>query len=118
MNGTLISFSPKFGTIVAVFCQAFLYSDKMREYPHLREAIAITMEKLRKERKLTKTALANFSDLQECYIRGITKGRRNPTVVAVYAICDALGVQPEEFFRRVSTEVENLSSPDRCKSPK
>ena len=57
---------------------------------------------------MTKTALANYSDLQECYIRGITKGRRNPTVVAVYSICEALGVPPEEFFRRVSAEVENL----------
>ena len=81
----------------------------MREYPHLLEALAITIEKLRKERKLTKMALANFSDLQDCYIRGITKGRRNPTITAVYAICDALGMTPMEFFRRVSAEMENLS---------
>ena len=82
------------------------------------EALAITVEKLRKERKLTKTALANFADLQECYIRGITKGQRNPTVIAVYAICDALGVPPEEFFRRVNVEKENLDSLDKCKTTK
>jgi transcriptional regulator with XRE-family HTH domain len=90
----------------------------MREYPYLLEALAITVEKLRKERKLTKTALANFADLQECYIRGISKGRRNPTVIAVYALCEALGVPPEEFFRGVSAERENLSRLEKCKSPK
>ena len=84
----------------------------MREYPHLLEALAVTVEKLRKERGLTKTALAGFADLQECYIRGITKGRRNPTVVAVYAICEALGVPPTEFFRRVSDEMEAIGSHD------
>ena len=82
----------------------------MRDYPHLLEALAVTVEKLRKERRLTKTALANFADLQECYIRGISKGQRNPTVVAVYAICEALGVPQEEFFRMVNVERENLSS--------
>jgi transcriptional regulator with XRE-family HTH domain len=87
----------------------------MRDYPYLLEALAITVENMRKERKLTKTALANFADLQECYIRGISKGQRNPTVIAVYAICDALGVPPEEFFRRVSAEVEAFSLRDKCK---
>jgi transcriptional regulator with XRE-family HTH domain len=75
------------------------------------------IEKSRKERKLTKAALANFSDLQECYIRGISKRRRNPGIIAVYAVCEALGVSPEEFFRRVSGEMENLDS-GKCKSPK
>ena len=90
----------------------------MKDYPRLLEALAITVEKLRKERKLTKTALANFADLQECYIRGITKGRKNPTVMVLYAICEALGVPPEEFFRRVGVERENLSYSDKCKSSK
>ena len=90
----------------------------MREYPYLLESLAVTVEKLRKERKLTKTALANFADLQECYIRGISKGQRNPTVIAVYAICDALGVLPEEFFRRVCSEMKNLSGLGKCKTSK
>ena len=102
--------------MVTVFCQDFLYPHRMKDYPHLLEALAITVEKLRRERKLTKTALASFADLQECYIRGISKGQRNPSVAAAYAICEALGVPPEEFFRRVSAEMENLSGIGKCKS--
>lgn len=80
----------------------------MKDRPHLLQAIAITVENARKARKLTKTALADFADLQECYIRGITKGRRNPTITTVYAICEALEIPPQEFFRRVSAEMEKL----------
>lgn len=82
----------------------------MKDRGQLIRAVAITVEKARKERKLTKTALAHFADLQESYIRGITKARRNPTVTTVYAICEALDIPPQEFFRRVSAEIENLDS--------
>lgn len=76
----------------------------MKACPELQRALANTVEKLRKERKLTKTALADFAELQDCYIRGITKGRRNPTVTAVYAICGALGISVSRFFALVDEE--------------
>ena len=57
---------------------------------------------------MTKTALADFAGLQECYVRQITKARRNPTVTVVYALCEVLGIAPSEFFRRVSEEMEGL----------
>lgn len=81
----------------------------MKTYPKLQDALANTVERLRKERKMTKTALADFADLQDCYIRGITKGRRNPTVAAVYSICEALGVSVSEFFSLVEEERKRIS---------
>lgn len=81
----------------------------MKTYPELQDALANTVERLRKERKMTKTALADFADLQDCYIRGITKGRRNPTVAAVYSICEALGVSVSEFFNLVEEERKRMS---------
>lgn len=98
--------------MVSFFCQDFVYLNMMKNYPHLLEALAITIEKVRKERKMTKTALANFSDLQDCYIRGITKGRRNPTITALYSICEALNVPPLEFFRGVFEEMKKLDKRD------
>ena len=71
----------------------------MKNCPNLLEALAITVEAIRKERKLTKLAVASDAELQDCYVRGITKGRRNPTITALYAICEALQVSPVEFFR-------------------
>lgn len=85
----------------------------MKTYPYLLESLGITVEKVRKERKVTKTALANFSDLQDCYIRGIIKGKRNPTITALYSICEALDIPPLEFFRRVTAEMEALQNGTR-----
>ncbi len=82
----------------------------MKACPHLLEALANTVERLRKERKLTKTALADFADLQAGYVRGITKGRRNPTVTTMYAICEALGVPTSRFFDMVDEERKRLSA--------
>lgn len=81
----------------------------MKAYPQLQDAVANTVEKLRKERRLTKTALADFADLQECYVRSITKGRRNPTVTAIYSICEALGIPVGTFFHLVEEERRRLS---------
>lgn len=81
----------------------------MKACPLLLQALANTVERLRKERKLTKTALAGFADLQDCYIRGITKGRRNPTVTAVYSICEALELPVSQFFALVEEERKRLS---------
>ena len=83
----------------------------MKTYPRLLESTGITIEKIRKERKMTKTALADFSDLQDCYVRGIIKGKRNPTITAIYSICEALGLSPLEFFKRVTDELNGLNKP-------
>jgi len=84
----------------------------MKSDPRLLEAIAVTVEKVRQERKMTKTALANFADIQERYLRGIIKGQRNPSVSAVVAICGALGLTPMEFFERVYAEIKALDTAD------
>lgn len=86
----------------------------MKAYPHLQDALANTVERLRKERKLTKTALADFADLQDCYIRGITKGRRNPTVTAIYSICEALNIPVSRFFELVEEERRRLTNERHC----
>ena len=78
----------------------------MKTYPHLLETTGITIEKNPK-----RTALAAFSDLQDCYVRGIIKGKRNPTITAIYSICEALGLSPLEFFKRVTDELNGLNKP-------
>lgn len=80
----------------------------MKTYPYLQEALANTVETLRKDRKFTKTTLACFAELQECYIRGITKGKRNPTITAVYSICEALGISVSDFFLMVEEKRQKL----------
>ena len=87
----------------------------MKSSPHLLESLGITVEKIRKERKLTKTALAGFADLQDCYIRGIIKGTRNPTITAISSLCEALGISLPEFFQRVTEELKSRQGRDHSR---
>ena len=91
----------KTDTIVPNLSQGIGHIPLMRENTILLKAVGLTVEKFRKQRGMTKTALADFSVLQDCYIRGIIKGKRNPTIVVLYALCEALQVSPQEFFKEI-----------------
>lgn len=85
----------------------------MKEYPYLSSAIARVIEALRAERGMTKSSLADFACLERRYLRDIERELKKPTVNAIYSICEALRVQPEDFFRRVSEEIEKRKNSER-----
>lgn len=70
----------------------------MQDIPYLSQAISYVIENIRKERNITKTALADFSRLERRYLREIEVGTKRPTVNAIYSVCEALKIKPEEFF--------------------
>lgn len=80
----------------------------MEEYPYLSRAIGISIENMRKSRRMTKTALADLACLERRYLREIEQGTKKPTVNAVYFICDALQLSPCEFFNLVEMERQKL----------
>lgn len=80
----------------------------MKIYPHLAEAIAKTLESFRKEKNMSKSALADFAGVERGYIRDMEKGNRKPTVNTIFCICQALGINPLEFFQRVMTELGKI----------
>ncbi|MBD5417118.1 MAG: helix-turn-helix transcriptional regulator [Desulfovibrio sp.] len=81
----------------------------MKEYPYLAQAMGNIIEVLRKDRRLTKSALAEFAWLERRYLREIERGEKKPTVNAIYSICEALRVSPVEFFRLVEDERKKLA---------
>lgn len=81
----------------------------MKEYPYLSQVIGNTIEILRKDRGMTKSALAEFAWLERRYLLEIERGDKKPTVNAVYSICEALRVSPLDFFRKVEDERERLA---------
>lgn len=82
----------------------------MEQYPFLSEALSQAIEIIRKDRKMTKSALAGFSCLERRYLREIEQGTKKPTVNAIYSICAALKVSPIEFFTKVEEERKALES--------
>lgn len=81
----------------------------MREYPYLSEAIATTLLKYRKTKKMTKSALADFASIERCYLRDIEKGNRKPTLNTIFCICEALQISPITFINDIMIELEKLT---------
>jgi len=50
---------------------------------------------------MSKSSLADFATLQRKYLFEIEQGVKKPTVNAIFSLCEALQVPPEEFFRQV-----------------
>jgi len=80
----------------------------MREYPHLSDAISAVLEQFRLARGMSKSALADFAALQRKYLFEIEQGTKKPTVNAIFSLCEALQVEPDEFFRQVVSRMKEL----------
>ena len=72
----------------------------MERYADEFSKIGRTIDALRKERKMTKTALADFSGLQECHIRRIILGKSNLTILTFLKILSALEISVSDFIER------------------
>lgn len=81
----------------------------MRTYPHLAEAIANILKSLRNQKGMSKSAMADFADIERGYLRDIEKAARKPTVNTMFCICEALQIDPADFFAAVAKEVKRLS---------
>lgn len=60
--------------------------------------VAANVRRLRVERKLTQEQLAHDADVDVTYLRGIERGRRNPSVAVVGRLAEVLGTEPGTLF--------------------
>ena len=81
----------------------------------MQEAVGVTMEELRRERRMTKLALADFSGLQDSYIRSIAKGRKRPSIIVLYSLAEAFGIDPVNFLARIEKTRLRLIEEDKAK---
>lgn len=58
----------------------------------MRKLVGDNCARIRKERDLTQEELAERSGLSQQYLSGLERGKRNPTIVTIYEIAQALGV--------------------------
>lgn len=64
-----------------------------------RAVVGANVRQLRLGRGLTQEKLAFEARLDLTYIGGIERGRRNPTVMVLGRIADALGTTPADLLR-------------------
>lgn len=57
------------------------------------------LRRLRKDRNLSQEELAFQCQLDRSYVGGVERGERNISLVNIYRIAGALGVDPSELLR-------------------
>ena len=58
----------------------------------MRRLVGRNVRRIRLERRLTQEQLADFSGFSQQYLSDLERGERNPTVVTLFELADALGV--------------------------
>jgi transcriptional regulator with XRE-family HTH domain len=65
----------------------------------MRRLVGRNVLRIRKSKGITQERLAEISGFSQQYISGLEKGQRNPTVVTVYELSVALGVNIIELLK-------------------
>jgi transcriptional regulator with XRE-family HTH domain len=65
----------------------------------MRKLVGRNVLRIRKSKNITQESLAELSGFSQQYISGLEKGQRNPTVVTVYELSQALGVNYIELLK-------------------
>ena len=70
----------------------------------MRKLVGDNVARIRKAYGLTQEALAERSGLSQQYISGLENGLRNPTIVTIYELAQALGVDHVLLVASVAPE--------------
>ncbi|MFG1346113.1 helix-turn-helix transcriptional regulator [Xanthobacter autotrophicus DSM 431] len=65
----------------------------------MRKLVGRNFARLRHERGLTQEDVEARSGFSQQYLSGLEQGRRNPTVITLYELSQALGVTPMDLIR-------------------
>ena len=59
---------------------------------------------LRARSGLTQESLAGLAGLHRTYVGSVERGERNPTLITILKLADALGCAPADFFNEVGAQ--------------
>ena len=65
----------------------------------MRKLVGRNVRAARVERGMTQERLAEVSGFSQQYISDLERGRRNPTIVSLYELAQALSVTPIELLK-------------------
>lgn len=65
----------------------------------MRALVGLNVKRLREKRGLTQEQLSDTSGFSQQYLSDLERGRRNPTIVSVYELAQALGAGHLDLLR-------------------
>lgn len=69
----------------------------------IRRQVGLNVQKLREKRGWSQEELAFEAGLHRTYISGVERGIRNPTIVVLHKIADALDVQSSRLLDMIKS---------------
>ena len=81
----------------------------------MRKVVGLNVLRLRRERGISQEELSFRSGFGRAYLSGLETGKRNPTVVSLWEIANALEAKPIELLREPTLDDPPASSPPRLK---
>jgi len=70
----------------------------------IRKLVGENFARIRREKGLTQEQVEELSGFSQQYLSGLEKGRRNPTILSIYEIAQALGVTHVELVKPVDID--------------
>jgi transcriptional regulator with XRE-family HTH domain len=70
----------------------------------MRRLVGQNFARIRREKNLTQEQIEERSGFSQQYLSGLEQGRRNPTVVTIYELAQALGVTPLDLLKPESSK--------------
>ena len=70
----------------------------------MKRLVGKNFARLRQERGLTQEQVEERSGFSQQYLSGLERGHRNPTVVTLYELAQALETTPVEFLKPFSLD--------------
>lgn len=65
----------------------------------MRKLVGRNFARLRREKDLTQEQIEERSGISQQYLSGLERGQRNPTVITLYELAQALGVDHMELVK-------------------
>ncbi|MCK0166237.1 helix-turn-helix domain-containing protein [Jannaschia sp. S6380] len=65
----------------------------------MRRLVGRNFARLRQERGLTQEQVEELSGFSQQYLSGLERGRRNPTIITLYELAQALGVDHLDLLK-------------------
>ncbi|WP_031311791.1 helix-turn-helix domain-containing protein [Alkalihalophilus marmarensis] len=77
---------------------------------HIRAIIGKNIKGLRTEKRISQEDLAGYANADRSYISLIERGKNEPSVSKLFAICKGLGIKPSMFINLIETEYNKLNT--------
>ena len=75
-----------------------MHSMNKKDEQKIKEQFGSRLKNLRQEKGMTQEALALLCDLDRTYIGSVERGERNISLINIYKIAGALGIDAKELF--------------------